>query len=130
MLFLADIRLAGAMRLVDEPLVAKRIHGGQQTNDPWHTIYSLESRTDWCRQRSDALGEELSSQLADMLGKRMIRFLEDRYWRRELDGFCDMRSRVAERFPELVASNCVINRRIYPQWVYALRDAVMNTKRG
>lgn len=128
MLFFADVRLAGRMRLVDEPLLGKRRHQGQQSKNVWHGIYSLESRVNWCRQREQALGAQLFAKLNAELGKRMVDTLEDRYWRRQVDGFGDARRRVARLYPELVAGNAVVNRRIYPRWVYRLRDLL--TGRG
>ncbi len=129
MLFMADVRLAGPMRLVDETLVAKRTHAGQQTKNPWHTIYSLESRVAWCRKRANALGDELFNKLDRELGQKMIDTLEDRYWRRQVQGFADARRRTAGLFPDLVARNTLINRRIYPRWVYRLRDALRPSRR-
>ena len=125
MLFFADVRLVGAIRLINEPLTAKRIHSAQQTKDKWHTIYSLESRVDWCRNRTDVLGQELFEKLDAMLGKRMIDTLEDRYWRRQISGFKANRQRVRRLFPDLVANNKVVSGRIYPSWVYWLRDALL-----
>jgi len=125
MLFFADVRLAGAIRLIDEPSTAKRIHSAQQTKDRWHTLYSLESRVGWCRRRTDVLGKELFERLDAMLGKRMVDTLEDRFWRREIAGFKTNRQRVRRLFPGLVANNKVVSGRIYPPWVYWLRDTLL-----
>lgn len=124
MLFFADVRLAGSIRLVDEPLTAKRTHPGQQTKDPWHTIYSLESRADWCCSRAGALGEELRKRLDTVLGKRMIDVLEDRYWRRQFDDLKKMWARVRERYPAMGAKSLLAKKKIYPRWTYHLRDAL------
>lgn len=126
MLFFADVRLAGSIRLADEPLTAKRIHAGQQTKDPWHTIYSLESRVGWCRSRAEVLGKDLFERLDEMLGKRMVDTLEDRFWRRQIAGFKANRQRVKRLFPDLVAGNKVISGWIYPKWAYQLRDTLFN----
>lgn len=124
MLFLAEACLAGPFRLVDELLVGKRIHAGQQTKNPWHTIYSLESRVGWCRDHAQQLGPEVFEQLDAELGQRMIDTLVDRYWRRQVRGFKAHRSRVAKLFPDEVVRHKVINHPIYPRWVYRLRDAL------
>ena len=124
MLFFADVRLAGAIRLLDEPLTAKRIHSAQQTKDRWHTIYSLESRVGWSRRRETVLGKELFERLDAMLGKQMVDTLEDRFWRREIAGFKTNRQRVKRLFPDLVANNKVVSGWIYPRWAYWLRDTL------
>ncbi len=123
MLFFADVRLAGPLRLVDQPLTAKRTHANQQTKNTWHGIYSLESRVNWCRQREQALGEHLFKKLNGQLGNRMLDVLQDRYWRRQVKGFHDARRRVVNLYPERVAKHEVLNRRVYPRWVYRLLDA-------
>lgn len=128
MLFLADLRLAGPLRLVDEPLVAKRTHPGQQSGEPWHRLYSLESRVEWCRTRAEKLGRDRADAMLDELGRRMVALLEDRYWRRQFDGFQEARRRVSEAFPDLLAASPVADRRIWPGWVYRLRDGLSSSR--
>jgi glycosyltransferase involved in cell wall biosynthesis len=86
MLFTAHLRLAGPLRLVDQPLTAKRIHGGQQSSDRWHPIWSLCSRVNWCRQYAQKIGPDTAKNIDQQLGDRMIQILEDRFWRREIGG--------------------------------------------
>ncbi len=121
MLFAADLRLAGRLRLVDEPLTAKRVHDQQQSRDPWHRIRSLQSRVRWLRKRREPLGELAAALEAD-LRQGMIDMLEDRYWRRQIRGFEDARAIVAELFPEAVKDNKIMTQRILPSWIYRLRD--------
>ncbi len=122
MLFFADVRLVGSLRLVDEPLAAKRVHGGQQTKDIWHPIYSLKSRIDWVRQHRDRLGDDLADQLDTELSKRMVATLEDRYWRRQFTDFHRVRQIVEQTCPQSFQQSFLWNKRIYPRWVYQLRD--------
>ena len=122
MLFFADVRLIGPLHLVDAPLVAKRVHAGQQTKDPWHPIYSLKSRIDWVRRRADRLGDELTRCLDESLSKRMVDTLEDRYWRRQLTGFERIRELVRQTCPGPLSRSFLYNKKIYPMWVYRLRD--------
>lgn len=122
MLFAADLRLAGRLRLVDEPLAGKRAHAGQQSRDPWHAIWSLRSRVMWCRRRAATLGATRAEAVEQELGRRMIQILEDRYWRRQAAGFRQARQAVAALFPQLLAESPVANRRLWPRWIYRLRD--------
>lgn len=122
MLFFADVRRAGPIRLVDEPLLAKRVHAARQSSQRWHRLYSLESRATWLQRRRDVLEPALHDRLRDAIGDKMIALLEDRYWRRELDGFAEARRRVGEFFPQKLAASDVASRRIYPKWMYWIKD--------
>jgi glycosyltransferase involved in cell wall biosynthesis len=121
MLFAADLRLAGRLRLVDEPLTAKRVHDQQQSRDPWHRIRSLQSRVRWLRKRREPLGE-LAAELETDLRQGMLDMLEDRFWRRQLQGFENARAIVADLFPDVVQDNKIMTQHILPSWVYRLRD--------
>lgn len=122
MLFFADLRLAGPLRLTDAPLVGKRKHAQQQSQASGHTILSYESRVNWCRQRAAALGPDRAAAMEQHLAQKMVAYLEDCYWRRQVAGLAEARRRVARLFPDQVAANPVVNRHIYPRWVYRLRD--------
>jgi glycosyltransferase involved in cell wall biosynthesis len=122
MLFIADLRLAGPLRLVDQPLVAKRVHVQQQSRNPWHTIRSGESRTQWVRSRKAKL--ELADKLDAWLAEVMVGTLEDRYWRRTFEGYEDARNRVRALHPGWLARSKVANRRIWPAWLYRVADAL------
>lgn len=124
MLFAAELRLAGPLRLVDQALTGKRIHPGQQSGDRWHPIWSLRSRACWCRQNAQRIGPEIAAQIDRQLGSRMIEILEDRFWRRELGGWVSARQVVLELYPDRVEPGSVMSRRILPRWMYLLRDAI------
>lgn len=129
MLFVADLRLRGRLRLVDQALVAKRVHWGQQTRDPWHALESLVSRVHWCRTRASQFDPKRCRQVEMQLGKQMVNLLEDRYWRRQFQGFENARQIVRQHFPQLLKQSKVANRRVWPSWVYRLRDRI-GTRRG
>ena len=122
MLFFCDVRLAGAMAMVDQPLVAKRVHAGQQTKNPLHTFYSIENRVRWLRDHSERIDPRLFARLEASLAAVMIKTLEDRYWRRQFDGFDEARRRTERLFPDLLGASAVARRRVWPRWVYTLRD--------
>lgn len=124
MLFAAELCLAGPLRLVDHPLTAKRIHGAQQSGDPQHAIWSLQSRVNWCRQNAHRIGTDVAKAIDQQLGQRMIQVLEDRFWRRELTGFAEARRVAIGLYPALVESSSVLTRMIWPRWMYAIRDAL------
>lgn len=125
MLFIADLRLVGSLCLIDEPLVAKRVHANQQSRNVWHPIWSLQSRVNWLRQRRAVIGDDRATAMENDLADRMIEVLEDRYWRRQIEGFRDARAIVADLFPDRVARHAVINRPIMPRWIYSLRDRLI-----
>jgi glycosyltransferase involved in cell wall biosynthesis len=124
MLFSADLRLHGPLRLVDDLLVAKRIHAGQQSRGAWHTLRSIESRMHWCRARADRLGAGLADQLQQRLAAKLVRDLEDRYWRRQVQDLHAMLRRAAELCPHALDNSFLARRTIWPAWLYHMRDAL------
>lgn len=124
MILFADIRLRGPWRMLDQPLVGKRIHAGQVTAKPWHRIWSSETRIKWCRSRKAQLGDALAAELEHELSRGIVGFIEDRYWRRQLDDLPAMRQHVANLCPEVMGKSFIAKRRLYPRWVYRLSDAL------
>ncbi len=129
MLFAADLRLAGPLRLVNEPLVARRRHAGQHGGDTWHPIYSLEHRARWVRAHRELLGEAVYVPLDGWIGRQMVDTLVDRYWRRRLRGYRQARRRVRKLYPTLIRRAGVANRVIGPRWWYLLTDWLSPSRR-
>ncbi len=128
MILFADIRMAGSWRMVDAPLLAKRIHPTQATGSAWHRVWSAETRIKWCRSRAEKIGKQQAADLESELAKGVIGFLEDRYWRRELKDLDAMRQHVATLCPDAMGKSWLHGQRLYPRWVYRLRDLVSPAK--
>jgi len=124
MILFADVRLRGPWRMVDEMIVGKRIHPAQVTAKPWHRIWSSETRIKWCRSRKAELGEALATELEDQLSRGIVGYLEDRYWRRQLDDLPAMRDHVARLCPTVMSRSFLATRWLYPRWFYRVSDAL------
>lgn len=122
LLFCADLLEWGQHRLVDEPLTAKRIHQNQISSKPWHRIWSAENRISWLREHEDQIGSETTEEMTTMLGQSTMTFLENRYWRRNVTDLSKMIAYVNRFAPKAVAASELAGRRIYPRWVYKLKD--------
>lgn len=125
-LFFADIRLRGTWRMIDEPLTAYRVHGIQLTAGDQHALDTTLARVRWCGQREERLGKKESQRLQEALWRRLIQGMESRYWRRELAGLHAMREQLRVHCPQWLAQSFLNDCRIYPRWVYGLRDLIGN----
>jgi glycosyltransferase involved in cell wall biosynthesis len=121
-LFAAELRLKGAWRLVDTPLVGKRLHGAQVTRNPWHTLWSAQARIRWCREHSAVIGTALAEQLEETIARDLATHLESLYWQRQVRGLPALRRAAAELCPRQMQASFLARTRIYPRWVYRLRD--------
>jgi glycosyltransferase involved in cell wall biosynthesis len=125
MLFAADIRLhGGAMRMIDQLLVAKRVHRSQQSRHLWHSIRSAESRLNWVRDRRAALGDARADAMRLGLEAKVVKYVEDRYWRRDLAELPAMQAKLAELCPQTYGRSTLATRRIWPRWVYSIADSL------
>ena len=123
-IFFADVRLAEHFRLIDAPMVGRRMHPAQSSKLPWHTIWNVETRIRWCREHAEEIGSQLAQKLEHKLCMDLVEFLERRYWYRQLDELDGMRRKATELCPELMAKSFLSKKKLYPRWVYLLRDII------
>lgn len=123
-IYAADLRLSGCWRILDEPAVGKRVHAGQVTRSPWHQVWNAQTRVRWCHQRAEKLGQDRAHGLEQKIWDQLITYFEDRYWRRELDDLVAIKRRIAQLCPERWSQSFLSKKRVYPRWVYRVRDAV------
>jgi GT2 family glycosyltransferase len=126
-IFAADLRLAGRWRLLAEPLLARRRHASQVTRTSWHLIQNTQTRIQWVRAHRASIGPELADALETEFGLCLVSALEKRYWSRQTDDLAAMCRAVKELCPSVFARSILSRRRIYPRWVYRLRDAVLGS---
>lgn len=123
-LFVAELRIKGPWRLADEPLIAKRIHPGQTSTSNKHRIRNVKTRLRWLRERADAIGPALAQSLSDELTSGWVSWMENNYWRRDFTDLKWMCEEAKTACPEAFAKSFLSRTRIYPRWVYTLRDLV------
>ncbi len=121
-IYFAEVRLRGRWRLVDAPLTAYRVHGDQVTAQPWHAVKHTQARADWLARHREQLGAQQCAAVDGQLWRRLIASLEKRYWQRDLEGLDAMRKEVIKARPALMRESFLGTRRLYPRWVYRLRD--------
>jgi glycosyltransferase involved in cell wall biosynthesis len=123
-IFAGELRLRGPWRLVDAALVGKRLHAQQVTRTAWHHVWSAQTRIRWCRERADAIGAELAQRIAEGIGYGLVGHLENLYWKRQMRDLDAMRQAAAELCPEIFSRSVLAKARLYPRWVYRIRDAL------
>lgn len=121
-IFAAGLRLIGPWRMVNEPLVAKRVRAGQASTLTWHAIWNAQTRVQFCRDHAGALGESTARDIEGEIWDRIVSALERRYWRRDLTDLAGMRDKLRELCPDHLGRSFLANARIHPRWVYYLKD--------
>jgi hypothetical protein len=87
-------------------------------------VRNTRTRRDWIRNRAAELGPDLARALAAETGQGLLQYLEHRYWSRELTDLKPMLAEARQMFPAAYQASILSRRRIYPRWVYRLRDLV------
>jgi glycosyltransferase involved in cell wall biosynthesis len=125
-IFMSELRLVGPWRLVDEPLIAKRIHGGQASTSHKHRIRNVNTRLKWllaAAPRIDAgSGPGTAQKLHDELAGGLIGWLESRYWKRELADMKWMCDQARLMTPTHFGNSFLSRTKLYPRWFYRIRD--------
>ncbi len=129
-LFVAELRLKGRWRLADEALIAKRIHGNQASVSLKHVVRNVECRLSWLKERRDAAaaGGFDAGAIHDEIASAWMGDLEGHYWRRDIANLKWMLAEARRICPEYVARSFLDKARLYPRWVYRLRDLVAGKK--
>ncbi len=122
--FSADIALAGPWRCDVEPMLARRLHGTQITANPWHMVWNTKTRAMWCRAHTPQIGKDTAEHLEQQLWKSLVEHVERRYWTRQLDELRSICRETARLCPAQYERSSLAGRRIYPRWVYRLRDGI------
>lgn len=129
-IFACELRLKGPWRLVDEPLIAKRIHPNQASAGYRHQFRNTHTRLQWIRGRRHRIGEELSQTLIEEISTGLLDMIEACYWRREVDQLQWMREEALKVIPEHFQRSFISQVRLYPRWVYRLRDLLSRKRRA
>ncbi len=121
-IFAGEVALIGPWRCDPEPLLARREHATQVTADPWHTVWNTQTRVQWCRSHAGRIGAQFAEDIERQLWTKLVEFVERRYWARQLHDLRAIRSQVHKLCPQVLNESLVAGRRIYPAWIYRLRD--------
>ncbi len=124
-IYFAQVAQHGRWRLLDEPLVAYRVHGVQLTADPNHLLQHVTVRGQWLHQHAAQLPAGQAGELEEKLWAKLVQNLESRYWRREVDGLRRLVEQMREHRPQALTHSFLNTARIHPRWVYRLRDLLI-----
>lgn len=120
-IFMAELRLVGRWRLADEPLIAKRIHGGQASTSNRHRLRNVETRLNWLKRNVQRIGAA-AQEMHDDLSKGLVGWLESQYWKREVSDLKAMCVEARRICPDDFSRSFLARTRVLPRWVYRVRD--------
>ncbi|MEX2213759.1 MAG: glycosyltransferase [Phycisphaeraceae bacterium] len=123
-IFAAELRLKGRWRLIDEPLIAKRIHPNQASTSSKHRLRNVAARLRWMKDRRDAIGAVAADAMIERQTQGLIGWMEGLYWNRDLASLKFVRPEVERICPEHYARSFISRTRLLPRWMYRLRDMV------
>ena len=128
-IFAAELRLKGRWRLVNEPLVAKRIHPNQASTSYKHRVHNVEARLRWMRNNREVIGHEKADAMIAEQSRGAVGGLEGLYWTRDIATLRWARPMVEAMCPQQYADSFISKVTLYPRWVYRVRD-LFSRKRG
>lgn len=122
----AAFRYRGQLKFIPEPLTLYRKHAHQQTRSP-----ELVSRgaTDFVRwaDNADFLSNEDRLSARRAMADSLTEHLDGLRWKRQWDRFWELRQ-ILQNIEPSPETNKILNERIYPRWVYSLKDYVDNIR--
>lgn len=122
-IYVIELTRLGQIALVPEPLVGIRLHRRQQSARLSIEVDRHETMQEWLRQNERSLDPGLSAELRSIYLDRVERYAELAYWTRQLDDFRKFRRHLASYHCSPATSE-LLSRRIYPRWVYAIKDLI------
>ncbi len=123
-LFFAELTREGQFLYVDEPLVGYRKHRAQLTKGAGAAIRSLEARLTWLDAQQEAdLSPAGHARILDSILDSTCREIELARWRRDWVRYWGLKGFVRTRWA-LGPFPAVVNERVYPAFVYRVKDLV------
>ncbi len=125
-LFVAELRLRGRWKLADDALIAKRIHGNQASVSLKHVVRNVDCRLSWLKERRDAAAAKGfdADAIFEEIAASWMGDLEGHYWRRNIADLKWMLVEARRICPEHLRRSFLSHTRLWPRWVYRLRDMV------
>jgi len=118
----------GGLRHVPEPLTGYRAHAASQSHrDPTVVIRWQESIERWLAE-TDVPDEEAQAIRAAWLD-RVAEAAETAFWRREWRAYWILRRHLAQ-YPESPRAAAIAAQRVYPRWLYRLKDSLDRLRRS
>ncbi|MCZ2341844.1 MAG: glycosyltransferase family 2 protein [Bacteroidales bacterium] len=122
----AAFRFRNQLKFLPDPLTLYRKHAHQQTRSPELVSRGTLDFVRWA-DHANFLSDEERFAARRAMADSLTEHLDGLRWKREWNRFCELREvlRKIEPSPE---SNVILNERIYPRWVYTLKDCIDNIR--
>ena len=124
LVFKLELALLGGIRLVAEDLCGVRLHAGSQSKtDLLVVMRRHNSLGRWMRERKDRLSDTQARQIHAGWIKKICKSARQAKNRRQWKAYKTIREHVSE-YSEFPESQVLLTQRLYPRWLYALKDVV------
>ncbi|WP_372716856.1 glycosyltransferase family 2 protein [Novipirellula sp.] len=122
-LYYLDLLQEGTVRLVDEPLAGNRRHPQSQSRDIRTEIFRHEGLVKWLELRSDTLDDagETRRRIETSIMRTLAEHAVGARSRREWNRYHAIREYLSG-FPDSPYARQIACERIYPQWLYHMKD--------
>lgn len=120
-IFVLDLLTKTNFTLIPEALVGYRFHGSNQTSGPAMNIKRYQSITRWLESNRTCLKDQDSIEINNQMQQRILDDLLMAKWKRNWEEYWIIRKFVVDE-PSIAPPYEVISEKIYPPWVYALKD--------
>ena len=131
MLFLLELRERGSFQRVPEPLIDYRIHSMSAVRRAGHELRSVRTRYDYLNEHTDRYSEADRLVVRWELAKALIRGHERALWQDRDPGMVRAYRRLFHevRPPDFPVPE-TFEHRLYPAWMYRIRDALAAVTRS
>lgn len=125
MIFFLELRERGSFLRIPECLVGYRRNEENQTHSPWHHLHSVEARYRWFLRNRRRYTAEERDEIRRELARQLLYPHDIALGTlRDVSLVRACRSLHEEIHPEPSAAPETLRRRLYPGWMYRIRDRV------
>ncbi len=128
-LYFLDVLQCGRAVLVSERLVRTRYHDTSLTAAPGARAAWYDTYAQWLDRNADRLDAETLAKVRAGMVARALRHAWPAYWARNWEEFVPLR-RFLQQYGEGPEVRRLLRRRVYPRWLYALKDRFEALVRG
>jgi hypothetical protein len=121
LIYYLDLVEYGSVRLVPEPLTAIRCHDTNQSLKPEIETYWHQTIEEWVSRNENKLTTEEIGQIKQGWAKRLVTKAKEAKWQRDWQRYWAIRKHLTS-FPQYAEVQTLLTERVFPRWLYSLRD--------
>ncbi|QDS88347.1 Hyaluronan synthase [Rosistilla ulvae] len=123
-IFFLELRNLGPFSRIADPLTFYRRTASQQTEQPDHLFRSTQALFGWFNEHEAEFTRSESLVVRKNLIERLVYPHQMLFWKRDLDGVFRYRKLLGEMASPDIELPSELTKKLYPRWLYCLKDAI------